>query len=180
MVYFYAQKRRLPTCSQESRSEGAVIRTTEFHPSSTVGLVAGLNGTASLFQLDGKSNPKIQTVNFENFPIKCARFSADGREFLAGSQHHPHLYVYDMMAGKIAKVRWNRNLEAGTATNSQAFEMSPDGQLMAVRGRAGVVHLLSARSEVPPLHQIFLTFSHWIFFLTSLRIVTYNDLKSAR
>ena len=109
-----------------------------------MGLVAGLNGTASLFQVDGKTNPKIQTVNFQNFPIKCARFSADGREFLVGSQHHPHLFAYDMMAGKIGKVRWNRAGEAA-ATNSQAFEVSPDGQLLAVRGRAGAIHLLSAR-----------------------------------
>ena len=129
---------------QESRSEGAVIRATEFHPSSTVGLVAGLNGTASLFHVDGKTNPKIQTVNVQNFPIECARFSADGREFLVGSQHHPHLFVYDMMAGKIGKVHWNRAGEGG-ATNSQAFEVSPDGQLLAVCGRAGTIHLLSAR-----------------------------------
>lgn len=139
--------RKLRDMNQESRSEGAVIRATEFHPTSTVGLVAGLNGTASLFQVDGKTNPKIQTVNFENFPIKCARFSPDGREFLVGSQHHPHLFVYDMMAGKIAKVRWNRSVEAGVGTNSQTFEVSPDGQLLAVRGRAGAVHLLSARTK---------------------------------
>jgi U3 small nucleolar RNA-associated protein 18 len=94
--------------------------------------------------VDGKTNPKIQTVNFENFPVKCARFSADGRQFLVGSQHHPHLYVYDMMAGKIAKVRWNRT-KAADATNSQLFEVSPDGQLVAVRGRAGAIHLLSAK-----------------------------------
>jgi hypothetical protein len=35
-------------------------RCCEFHPKATVGLVAGLSGTASLFQIDGKFNPKIQ------------------------------------------------------------------------------------------------------------------------
>jgi U3 small nucleolar RNA-associated protein 18 len=55
--------------------------------------------------VDGKTNPKIQTVNFQNFPVKCARFSPNGKEFVVGSQNHPHLFVYDMMAGKIAKVR---------------------------------------------------------------------------
>ena len=33
-----------------THNEGAVIRSTEFHPTSTVGLVTGLNGAASLFQ----------------------------------------------------------------------------------------------------------------------------------
>ena len=37
-----------------------LFRCSEFHPSATVGLVAGLSGTASLFQIDGKMNPKIQ------------------------------------------------------------------------------------------------------------------------
>ena len=71
-----------------THKEGAVIRATEFHPTSTVGLVcstfnsplliamskvAGNNGTVTLFQVDGKENPKIQTINFQNFPIRTAR-----------------------------------------------------------------------------------------------------------
>ena len=60
---------------------------------------AGLNGTASLFQIDGKSNPKIQSVHFENFPIKTAHFTSDGKQFLVGSQHFGHFFAYDMVKG---------------------------------------------------------------------------------
>ena len=74
-----------------THKEGAVIRGAEFHPTSTVGLVrsasstgrkkqfiaifqvAGNNGTVTLFQVDGKENPKIQTINFQNFPIRTAK-----------------------------------------------------------------------------------------------------------
>lgn len=102
-------------------------RCCEFHPSATVGLVAGLSGTASLFQIDGKFNPKIQTVNFENFPVKTAHFTSDGQKFIAGSQHFGHFYVYDMYAGKILKVPWKEDKEQ---TNMQKFEVSPANDLV--------------------------------------------------
>ncbi len=97
--------RKLKDLNQSSYNEGAVIRCAEFHPSATVSLVAGLSGTASLFRVDGRENPKMQTVNFKDFPILTAHFSADGREFLAGSKHYDHFYVYDM--GKGQSVRGN-------------------------------------------------------------------------
>jgi len=134
----------LKDLNYESHKEGAVIRSAEFHPKSTVGLVAGLNGTASIFQVDGKNNPKIQTVNFENFPIKCAKFSTSGEEFLVGSQHHGHFFLYDMMAGKIVKIPWHKKTKEH---NTQKFEVSPDGKLIAVAGRFGNIHLISAKTK---------------------------------
>ena len=41
-----------------------------------------------------------QTVNFEDYPIRTAHFSADGREFIVASRQHSHFYVYDMEKGK--------------------------------------------------------------------------------
>ena len=58
----------------------------------------------TLSQIDGKENPKIQTVNFQDFPIKTARFSACGNEFIVGSKFHPHFFIYDMLAGQSIKV----------------------------------------------------------------------------
>jgi len=136
--------RKLKDLNYTTHKEGAVIRSTEFHPTSTVGLVAGNNGTVSLFQVDGKENPKIQTINFQNFPIKTAKFSADGNEFIIGSQHHPHFFVYDMMVGKSIKVPWKNKVEEH---NSQKFDISRDGKLIAFVGRFGSVHVISARSK---------------------------------
>jgi len=138
------QFRKLKDMNYSTHKEGAVIRSTEFHPTSTVGMVAGNNGTVSLFQIDGKENPKIQTVNFENFPIKTAKFSASGNEFIVGSQHHPHFFVYDMMIGKTIKVPWRNKT---TEHNTQKFEISRDGKLMAFIGRFGFIHIISARTK---------------------------------
>ena len=43
--------RKLKDVNYSTHKEGAVIRSTEFHPTSTVGMVAGNNGTVSLFQV---------------------------------------------------------------------------------------------------------------------------------
>ena len=97
----HIEYRKLKDMNHTTHNEGNVIRAAEFHPSAAVGLVAGLNGTASLFQIDGKNNPKMQSVHFENFPIKTAHFTSNGRQFLVGSQHFGHFYAYDMVKGKI-------------------------------------------------------------------------------
>ena len=39
-------------------------------------------------------------MNFEDYPIRTAHFSADGSEFIVASQQHKHFYVYDMGGGK--------------------------------------------------------------------------------
>ena len=96
--------RKLKDLNETTHAEGTVIRAAEFHPHAAVALVAGLNGAASLFKVDGRSNPKIQTVNFQNFPIRTAHFSSSGHQFFAGSQHFPHYFVYDLNAGKTLKV----------------------------------------------------------------------------
>ena len=127
-----------------SHIEGAVITSTEFHPTSTVGLVAGNKGNVTLSQIDGKENPKIQTINFKDFPIKTAKFSASGNEFIVGSKFHPHFFVYDMLAGQSVKVPWrNKSQEF----NSAKFDVSPDGKLLAWVGRFGMIHLVSAVSK---------------------------------
>lgn len=54
-------------------------------------------------QVDGKLNPKIQSVFLDGFPIHCAHFSSDGLEVIMGSRFKNFQY-YDMMAGKIVNV----------------------------------------------------------------------------
>ncbi len=90
--------------NDETHAEGTVIRAAEFHPSAAVALVAGLNGTASLFQVDGRQNAKIQSVNFKDFPIKTAHFSHDGGQFICGSQKAPYFNVFDLNKARPFKV----------------------------------------------------------------------------
>ncbi len=129
----------------ETHCEGSVIRAAEFHPTSAVALVAGINGTASLFQVDGRLNPKIQTVNFEGFPIRTAHFSSDGREFICSSDRSTQLHVFDLGRSRANTVEAGRGLDGQGSLRT--FEVSPAGDFLAVPGRFGNVHMLSARTK---------------------------------
>jgi U3 small nucleolar RNA-associated protein 18 len=84
--------------------EGSIIKAVQFHPSATVALVAGLSGVASLFQVDGKSNTKLLSVQFDRYPVRCARFVPSGEQFIIGLQHHRFFHTYDMMACQNVRV----------------------------------------------------------------------------
>ena len=89
--------------------------------------------------------------------IDYLRFSKSGTEFIAGSQAHPHYFVYDMMignhldgrkfffisnpSGKSIKVPWRSR--SGEHTSGK-FEVSPDGRFVPVLSRAEELQLFSS------------------------------------
>jgi len=130
-----------------SRHEGKNgIEGVDFHPTSTVGLVAGKSGRATIMQIDGKTNPKIQTVHFKDFPLRTAKFSTNGEEVIVGSIDRPFFYSYDMIAGKIIKVPISAQRMNG-AKNTGNFVLSPDGKLIALMGKNGSIYLFAAKSK---------------------------------
>ncbi len=56
-----------------------------------------------LWQVDGKTNPKIHSVFLDSFPIYTAKFSADGNQVIMGSRHKS-FYYYDLIADKVLRV----------------------------------------------------------------------------
>ena len=94
--------KRMKDANSSKRAE-AVVRAVEFHPSSSVVLVAGYHKTLDLFQVDGQNNPKLQSIHLQGFPISSAHFSQDGREVVMTTRRKK-FFVYDMMAGKITPV----------------------------------------------------------------------------
>ena len=111
----------LPDMNYTTHNEGSVIRCAEFHPTNAIGLVAGINGTASLFEIDGKMNRKLKSIHLENFPIKTAHFTANGKQFLAGSQQYGHFFSYDLTKDKVIRIPWKEDREQHTM---QKFEVS--------------------------------------------------------
>ena len=116
----FLEFRKLKDVNITTHNEGAIIRCAEFHPNAAIGLVAGNNGTASLFQVDGKVNAKLQSVHFENFPIKTGHFTADGKQFLVGSQHFGHFFAYDMVKNATIKIPYKEDREQ---RSMQKFEV---------------------------------------------------------
>ncbi|KAM9044030.1 U3 small nucleolar RNA-associated protein 18 homolog isoform 1-T1 [Megaptera novaeangliae] len=126
------------------RPTTARISSVQFHPRAQVVMVAGLDNAVSLFQVDGKTNPKIQSIYLEKFPIFKACFSANGEKVLATSTHSKVLYVYDMLAGKLIPVHQVRGLKEKIV---RSFEVSPDGSFLLINGVAGYFHLLSMKTK---------------------------------
>ncbi|XP_055983746.1 U3 small nucleolar RNA-associated protein 18 homolog [Sorex fumeus] len=126
------------------RPTSARISSVQFHPGAQVVMVAGLDNSVSLFQVDGKTNPKIQSIYLEKFPIFKACFSANGEEVLATSTHSKVLYVYDMLAGKLIPVHQVRGLKEKII---RSFEVAPDGTFLLINGVAGYLHLLSMKTK---------------------------------
>ncbi|KAK7823206.1 hypothetical protein U0070_027413 [Myodes glareolus] len=126
------------------RPTTARISSVQFHPGAQVVMVSGVDNAISLFQVDGKTNPKIQSIYLEKFPIFKACFSANGEELLATSVQSKVLYVYDMLAGKLVPVHQVRGLKEKIV---KRFEVSQDGSFLLISGIAGFSHLLSMKTK---------------------------------
>ncbi|XP_078598141.1 U3 small nucleolar RNA-associated protein 18 homolog [Branchiostoma floridae x Branchiostoma japonicum] len=118
------------------------VRRVEFHPSAQVCLTAAQD-VLGLFQVDGRNNPKIQTLHIEKFPIRTAHFSTCGREVILASTFK-WFFVYDMIAGKVLKIPKIRGVDD---TSLSRFEVSPDGRFLLFLGKNGFLHLLSAKTK---------------------------------
>lgn len=127
----------LKALNTSTHTEGPIITSVDFHPLSTVALVAGTSGILSLFQVDGHTNGKLHSMQFKKYPISKATFMKNGTEILLGSQYYPYCHTYDLMSGKTYKLPLPHGI-----TNMKRYEVSPDGSLIALCGRLGEIYLL--------------------------------------
>lgn len=77
-----------------------------------------------VLQVDGKTNPKIQSIHLERFPVHRAQFSQDGETVIATSLKNKMFYLYDMMAGRVTPVHTVRG-EAGSGVTVRGEAGSP-------------------------------------------------------
>lgn len=120
------------------------LTTVQFHSSAQIVMTAGLDCSISLFQVDGKSNPKIQSIHLENFQVNKASFTADGEHIVATGLRNKLFYMYDMMEGKIIPVSTVRGLNEQRVKD---FEVSPDGKYLLLSGSSGYLHLMTMKTR---------------------------------
>lgn len=133
--------KRMKDLNRVGYAEGPSITGVEFHPTSTVSLVTGTQGIATIYSIDGKKNDKLHSMAFKNFPIRCCRFSRDGSETIFGGSQK-YFYTYNLLGGQTQRIFLPK-----TITKMTRFEVSPCGQYLAVVGRFGEVHLLHATTK---------------------------------
>ncbi|MEQ2159684.1 hypothetical protein GOODEAATRI_025551 [Goodea atripinnis] len=101
------------------------LTTVQFHPSAQVVMTAGIDQSVSLFQVDGKTNPKIQSIHLERFPVHKAQFSQDGETVIATSLRNKMFYLYDMMEGRVISA-------SSVQTNEVVCSMKINGDVSGV------------------------------------------------
>ncbi|GAC97125.1 hypothetical protein PHSY_004710 [Pseudozyma hubeiensis SY62] len=134
------------------------IEMVRFHPSprASVLMTASKDRRVRLFQIDGKSNPLVQTIHVPDLPIQHASFHPSGSSALI-SGNRPFLYAYDLQAGRVVRsVPWrgagslasqSSAEDDGNELNLSDAKFQPHtaeegNRLLAIGGRRGVVHLL--------------------------------------
>ncbi|CAK6984509.1 U3 small nucleolar RNA-associated protein 18 homolog [Scomber scombrus] len=137
---------RMKKCSNANSARPSEDRLTsvQFHPSAQVVMTAGLDQSISLFQVDGKTNPKIQSVHLDRFPIHRAQFSRDGDMLIATSLKNKMFYLYDMMEGRVTPVHTVRGLNEARV---KEFSVCPDGGALLLTGTSGYLHLLTLKTK---------------------------------
>ncbi|XP_034567681.1 U3 small nucleolar RNA-associated protein 18 homolog isoform X2 [Notolabrus celidotus] len=120
------------------------LTTIQFHPSAQVVMTAGLDQSLSLFQVDGKTNPKIQSIHLERFPVHRAAFTPDGETVIATSLKNKMFYLYDMMEGRVTPVHSVRGLNEARV---KEFSVCPDGGALLLTGTNGYLHLLTLKTK---------------------------------
>ncbi|KAF8761986.1 WD40 repeat-like protein [Rhizoctonia solani] len=138
---------RLRDANQAARTDGPVTKI-QFHPSSRVPvlMVAGADKRVRLFNVDGLTNPLLQTLHTPALPPNNASFHPAGTSVLL-SGPRPFICVYDLQSAHVAThhVSGRTRPDAKTDTQDRACDVnafSRDGRTLAIAGRQGRVRLL--------------------------------------
>lgn len=133
--------KRMKDLNRATYAEGPGITGVEFHPISSVAIVTGLSGLATIYSIDGHKNEKLHNISFKNYPIKSCRLNKFGNEAVMGGSNK-YFYTYDIMSGSSQRVFLPQNI-----TKLMKFEISACGKYIGLIGRFGEVHLLSYSSK---------------------------------
>lgn len=175
------QYKRLKDLNRATYAEGPGITSVIFHPTSTAAIVTGYSGVATIYSIDGKKNEKLHSITFENFPIRqCSLTNSGNQAIIGGSKKYFH--TYDLLTGATQRIFLPKDI-----TKLTQFQLSPCGKYLAVIGRFGEVHILSAttkeklftmKQEHPSVALAFSNDSSKLFSHSSDAEVTVFDMKS--
>ncbi|KAJ7721722.1 WD40-repeat-containing domain protein [Mycena maculata] len=164
---------RLRDANQASSGSGSgEIKSLAFHPSAKVPVlcVGSADRRIRLFNIDGHTSPLLQTLHVPTLPLSqsSVTFHPSGTSLLLTGAR-PFYFVYDLQRGemqhKAGRSLWGsfdpttsvsahkrgRGREAtedagGSAEGMEITAFDPTGDLLAVAGRGGNVHLLDWKS----------------------------------
>ncbi|KII86251.1 hypothetical protein PLICRDRAFT_114618 [Plicaturopsis crispa FD-325 SS-3] len=144
---------RLRDANQAAKAEGE-IKAIQFHPSPRIPvlLTASADRRARLFNIDGLTNPHLQTLHIPELPLTNAIFHPSGSSVLLTGPR-PFYYSYDLQSGtthRSPRGLWGTTFsDANNSVNDASMEtcaFNSTGEVLAVAGRRGYVHLVDWKS----------------------------------
>ncbi|KAI8907315.1 WD40-repeat-containing domain protein [Gorgonomyces haynaldii] len=129
---------RLKDANQAQYSQ-AVVQQVDFHPNAAVLLTGGFDRTVRIFQIDGKVNPKLQSLKIKDMPVASAHFTNDGNEIIITGKR-PYFYVYNLQTTTVQKILGIRGRPEKTYEHSL---VSPCNNYLAILGSNGYIILVS-------------------------------------
>ncbi|KAI7881234.1 WD40-repeat-containing domain protein [Mucor mucedo] len=130
---------RIKNANRAAPKNHTQITAIAFHPNAQIMLTAGMDKTLRLFQIDGKINPKIQSVVFKDMPIYHAEFHPSGNQIVVSGRRQ-FFYIYDIQSGIIDRCPgiWGKEEKS-----LERFSISPCGRYIAFLGKHGVIIIVS-------------------------------------
>ncbi|KIJ21374.1 hypothetical protein PAXINDRAFT_104411 [Paxillus involutus ATCC 200175] len=141
---------RLREANQAAPAEGE-IKSIQFHPSPQLPilLTASADRRLRLFHIDGLTNPHAQTLHIPSLPLTNAIFHPNGSSILLTGPR-PFYYTYDLQSGtshRSPRGLWGTTFSSANQDASMEIcAFSPSGDVLAVAGRRGHIHLVDWRS----------------------------------
>jgi U3 small nucleolar RNA-associated protein 18 len=119
------------------------INSVQFHRNGQLMLAAGLDKHLGFFQIDGKRNPKIQSIFIEDCSVHKACFLPDGSEVIL-SGRRKFFYSFDLVKAAVSKIGPLTGREEKSLEN---FEISHDSRTIAFVGNEGYIILVSSKTK---------------------------------
>jgi U3 small nucleolar RNA-associated protein 18 len=133
---------RLVDANIQEASNGP-INSVQFHRNGQLMLAAGLDKHLRFFQIDGKRNPKIQSIFIEDCPVHKASFLPDGSEVII-SGRRKFFYSFDLVNAAVSKIG---PLTGREEKSYESFEISADSKTIAFTGNEGYILLVSSKTK---------------------------------
>ncbi|GAA0173066.1 hypothetical protein LIER_26762 [Lithospermum erythrorhizon] len=133
---------RLVDANAEDPSN-APITSVQFHRNSQLLLAGGLDKKLRFFQIDGRSNHKVQSIFLDDCPIRKACFVPDGSQVII-SGRRKFFYSLDLVKATVDKIG---PLVGREEKSLESFEVSPDSDTIAFVGNEGYILLVSSRTK---------------------------------
>jgi len=113
----------------------------QFHPAAATAMVTQAD-ILTMFQIDGRENPKLQSIRLDKFPIKSAQIISK-KEVLCTSDF-PWFYSYNLECGEIRRYQHIRGIRM---PKIRGFCSSYNSEFLAFPDENGAINIVSGKTK---------------------------------